>query len=567
MSKSKTSSPLIQKALDALSTQDVKDNWAAVQAAIAGELNSFVDHSVFKRIPRTEASNICSSRWVLRWKLINGTRSIKARLTIRGFQDQQEVNSYAATASRWSQRLVVSVAVKERWQLWIADVATAFLQSDTFAQLTEEAGDEIRNVCFTPPAGYESEFLKLKGHENMNFTHEVFRLLRPAYGLKDAPRAWKRRLDKILRELGGIPVPTDASLYAFYDSLTLVCLLATHVDDIKGAGTKAATKRILQGLTVAFGQLKTSFDKFEHCGLLHDTGPDGVKISQEHHAAQLRPVPVVDMNTKLIDVMLTVKQTQAFQSVLGGLSWLVQTRGDICIYVVALQRVATRATVGHALKLNQLVKWVRKQPCFLFYPWLRGSLKLVCISDAAFRRENAAGLSMRGAIIAVAEEGHGTKMHIIEYYSRKQRRVCRSTFSAELNGGADAYETARLISITWSAIYSPGKSAAQLSIDEGAGQLLIKIDLYIDCFSIFESLSQEQVRVPSEQTLILLLLSLKEALVSRQLRALVWVDTRDQLADALTKGAITRRDLVKAFCEGCWILKHDIKVFSEPLRK
>ena len=215
--KGAKSSPLIEKSLDALSSQEIKENWPAVQQAISNELQSFIDHTVFARQPKSEAQNLCTSRWVLRWKLIDGKRAVKARLTIRGFQDQQEVNNYAGTATRWSQRLVVSIAVQEQWKLWIADVATAFLQSDTFEQL-EHAGDATRDVSFSPPSGYEQEYLKLKGFETMTFQREVFKLLRPAYGLRDAPHAWKRKLDGILKKLGAVVMPTDASLYCFYQN-------------------------------------------------------------------------------------------------------------------------------------------------------------------------------------------------------------------------------------------------------------------------------------------------------------------------------------------------------------
>jgi hypothetical protein len=106
----------------------------------------------------------------------------------------------------------------------------------------------------------------------------------------------------------------------------------------------------------------------------------------------------------------------------------------------------------------------------------------------------------------------------------------------------------------------------EIVVLERTGKLPLQIDMYIDCFSIFESLSQEQIRTPSEQTLILLLLSLKEALCSGQLRSLIWVNTLDQLADGFTKGAITRKDIVDAFCKGIWMLKHECKVFRETRR-
>ena len=320
-------------------------------------------------------------------KLIDNVRSVKARLTIHGFQDSEEVPTYAGTATRWSQRVILSIAVQHNWTVWISDVATAFLQSDSFEQLAKDSGSAVREVSFTPPAGSEAIFRTLPGHADYNPVLECFKLLRPAYGLKDAPKAWKKKLNDALLSLGAVICPTDSSLYAFYEAGYLTGLVATHVDDIKAATTDKLRKVILDGLTASFGALKTSLKEFEHCGLKHLQTPAGIKVSQEHYAAQLRPINTALMNIKEINTLLNPLQIRAFQSLLGGLSWLVQTRSDICIYVGALQRVATRATTGHVLKLNQLVRWVRKQDCFLFFKPLKPPLKVVVISDAAFRKE------------------------------------------------------------------------------------------------------------------------------------------------------------------------------------
>ena len=567
---------LIEKALDALSAADIRDHWPLVLVAIRLELASFLKHGVFERRLRAVATNVCSSRWVLRWKIIDKVRSVKARLTVRGYEDTGNVTTFASTATRWSQRLIVSIAVQEGWDLFVSDVATAFLQSDTFSEVAEQTSTQIRDVSFMPPKDCNDEIKRLAGFETWDPVHEVLHLLRPVYGLKDAPKMWKRKLNDTLLKLGGIPAPTDNSVYCFYKGSRLTAAIATHVDDIKGCGEVSVIKALLEGLTQAFGTLKTSFREFEHCGLIHRQTQLGVEISQDHYAKQLRVVPLVGLDTANVDTLLTPAQIKMFQSILGGLSWLIQTRADLCIYVCHLQRVAHRATTGHILTVNQLVRWVRKQRCFLFYKRLVPPIRCIVISDAAFRKETAAGLSMRGAVIGIAEareDQHGkmTKfdgpVHIIEYFARKQRRVVRSTFSAELNACCDAYEIGRLVTLTYCSCYLPGRSAAQLQVLEHNGKLPMHIVLIIDCMSILETLKQEVVKTPSEATLILLLLGLKEALLSHHLKAIAWVDTRDMLADALNKGAISRRALVEASCLGEWVLKHPFVQHGEVVHR
>jgi hypothetical protein len=57
----------------------------------------------------------------------DGKRSIKSRLVAQGFQDQQNVMTFAGTTSRWGQRLVIALATQFNWDLVSADVSEAFL--------------------------------------------------------------------------------------------------------------------------------------------------------------------------------------------------------------------------------------------------------------------------------------------------------------------------------------------------------------------------------------------------------------------------------------------------------
>ena len=178
---------MIEKNYDALTPDEIKKHYKQVEEAIRKEIASFVEHETFMRALRKECKNICTSRWVLRWKEINGVRAIKARLTIRGIQDLANVPSYALTATRCTQRLVVSVAAQKSWSLWVADVSTAFLRGMDFDELSKITGSEIRDVAFTPPKGSERFFTELPGLKDLNFSTHVLKLLKAVYGLRDAP--------------------------------------------------------------------------------------------------------------------------------------------------------------------------------------------------------------------------------------------------------------------------------------------------------------------------------------------------------------------------------------------
>ena len=53
------------------------------------ELSRWQSLGAFERFPRAQADNLIDARWVLKWKIIDGIRTIKAKLTVRGFRDLQ----------------------------------------------------------------------------------------------------------------------------------------------------------------------------------------------------------------------------------------------------------------------------------------------------------------------------------------------------------------------------------------------------------------------------------------------------------------------------------------------
>ena len=572
-SASELSSAQIEKNFDALSPDDINKFWPLVEQAIRKEVASFNDLGTFIRAPRSSSSNTCTSRWVLRWKLIEGVRSVKARLTIRGFQDvATDKSTYASTASRWGQRVICSVSAQKCWTMFTLDVGAAFLRGLTFAELSNLTGSPIRDVCFVPPKGSEKYFQELGGLANLNFNTEVLRLVKPACGLRDAPRAWRIRLHQVLVSLGGRSLPTDNSLYVFFTpgpTPVLDGILSAHVDDLKGGATTQRKASIIAGLTKAFGTLKQQERNFEHCGIMHTQTDEKITLDQTHYAMQLRPIDLSSTNVQDINKTLSESMQSAFLSLLGGLSWLVQTRVDICVYVCALQRAASKATIGHVQKINKLCRWVQRKKFFLTYCRLQNPIKILDVSDSAFRTEDTSGLALRGAIIGVCEDKAavngtpGGTFHVIEYFSRKQRRVTRSTFAAELHGLADSVEIARMISITYAGILLPKLTTKDLQSLEDKGALPLAIDCVVDCRSVYDALSCDEVKTPSEASLVLILHSLKESLLTHNIRRLWWINTLDMCSDALTKGAISRKAVFQLGLSGRWMLLHPVKVFQE----
>lgn len=164
------------------------------------ELMRWVKHKAWKRGRREGAGNILKSKWVLKWKDIGlgkeKTRKIKARLVAQGFLDQQMTATFAGTSTRWSQRLLLSIAVQMQWSLWSADISEAFLRGLSFEQLHLEEGEELRNVEPALPTGSEHLIRTIEAYHDFDPTSEILILLKPGLGfvMPHAFGSWQESL-------------------------------------------------------------------------------------------------------------------------------------------------------------------------------------------------------------------------------------------------------------------------------------------------------------------------------------------------------------------------------------
>ena len=565
--KKGTVKKMIKKNFDMLTPQDIKDNPQLVHDACMKEIQSFRSNLAYDIIPIENCKNLCTSRWVLKWKEINGVRSVKARLTIRGFQDMQsDLATFSSTAARWTQRLILSVCTQRAWEVFVADISTAFLQGLTFAEIAKLENTPIREIEFTPPKGSEELFAKIEGGKYNPWKHAL-RMLKAVYGLRDAPKAWRTRLCQVLKASGGVPCFSDPCLYLWFQGGHLSAIISIHVDDLKGGGVPAQVKHILALLTSAFGDLTLKHKVFEHCGLKHEQASDlsVIRLHQNHYVAQLQKLDVAGLTPETI---LNASQIADFLSLLGGMSWLIQTRLDIAVFVAAVQRSSKQPRGEHATRLNRVLKWAQRNPAYLTYKRLPTPTVVIAVSDSAFRRECTVGLAMRGAVVGITPwqiETCAGLIHILEFWARKQRRVTRSTFSAELNSLIDSVEFAKLLAMILAEIISPQPDALAVRRLEEAGKLPCNIIAVIDAQSVFDSLASPEIRPPSESSLIMLLCSLKEQLRSGLIRRLFWVDTLDMIADGLGKGSVSRQALLSLGNTGEWRLQFAPKGFSEAV--
>ena len=102
---------------------------------------------------------------------------------------------------------------------------------------------------------------------------------------------------------------------------------------------------------------------------------------------------------------------------------------------------------------------------------------------------------------------------------------------------------------------------------EENGDFPVPLEAVTDARSLFEAAKAGETKTPAEDSLVLCILVLKEALRCGRLARFWWVDTRDMLADALTKGVISRSAVLETSNTGVWPVKFPTACHPLVLKK
>ena len=550
---------VIERVNNVLTRQEALQHTEECRTAMVAELMRWHKHSAWYRGPRDKADNILTSKWVLKWKNMGGQRKIKGRMVAQGFKDKQtDVKTYAATSTRWSQRLLVVMATQQGWTLLSADISEAFLRGLTYDELLESGEHKTkRSVQLSIPPGTSELLRSLPGMSDFCEQSEVLYLRKPGFGLRDAPRLWSLALQRVLHALGLTACQGDSQLFIKHKDSRLVLALSIHIDDLKITGIPSEQQILVKALEEKFDAMKIEQDNFEHLGVMHRLHDDGSRtLSQENYVKELRPIPEAELKLMPSEDAVNDQINSQYMSLLGGLAWVVQTRPDIAVFISALQRRLQKPRVQDVLNLNRVLKYVKLKPIVLTFKPVKRPWSLVAISDSAYKGEDQDCLAVRSGLIALVDK-EGIKeginnLQLLEFVSKKQTRVCRSTFAAELHSCLDLFGLAVVINATLTELLNGPQTSAQLAkaLDDGSNALLL--DMVIDHRGLLDAAASDENK-STDSAVLLHLMKLREDLKNR-IRTLYWVDTRSMVADALNKGAIDRCQLHELCSEGTWTI-------------
>merc|ERR1712051_304790 len=316
-------------------------------------------------------------------------RTIRARLTLRGFKDHDraDIDRYAGTSSRCAQKLLVSEAVRNGWPICTLDISKAFLQGVTYEELHALTGEPMREVNLYLPASNIPLLRQIPGFKNFDPQAEVLHCDKPGTGLVDAPRAFSIKLRGVTEQKCGVKSSiVDPELCMCHEETerlnrgerrklkNLLAVLTKHVDDLKMTGTATKMQHVLQELQKVFGELKVEWHVFTNCGVrhVHDVRTKEVTLDQIQFASSLHAIAHPQLTGGKAEDESGPELHQLFMSLLGAVAYLSLTRVDILVFISALQRHMAKSKLEHVWKLNKLLRWVQMHPCKLAYKLFAG---------------------------------------------------------------------------------------------------------------------------------------------------------------------------------------------------
>ncbi|CAE7222318.1 unnamed protein product [Symbiodinium sp. CCMP2592] len=549
---------VIQRETDLLTPEDMRRHQPLVAAAALEELHTWNKYRCFKRVPRSTAHNVMDSKFVAKWKVVKDAqgkpqRIVRMRLALRGFKDLREgLENFAATGSRQSQRLLSSeVACHSGWKLVAVDVAKAFLQGMSYQEMSELTGEDEHEVHFDLPTR-EAEYLKqVPGFEGFDPRKETLRCLKPGTGCRDAPRAFALKLAQFTRSetIGLRPSLFDSELELKHVGSRLVLLLVKHVDDLKIAGEPCEVDALVAHLESGFGKLAYQENSFTVCGLTHVRHSDGsIEMNQDAYLAAMRPIQHPELTGRASNLPCTPAVHGLFQSLLGAVAYSMLSQAWAAVFVVALQRHAVAPTNLHVRRLNLLLAALQKLKAKLYFPTMTCDRKIVVFSDASFNKESEQkGYGMRGAVYLRMGTFNGQKRcHFLEAHSQSLKLVTRSTFAAETLAAVGAVDALAALLVTLQEMVCGTLSTEAARGLRESGSFVFDSELCIDAMNLYFALSAKYPKLPAEKALFIHIAWLRDFARVRVPSITSWVDTRDMLADGLTKGKVDRGALLEA---------------------
>jgi len=535
-------------------------SWECDMAKIK-ELLSFCQNEAMEIVRSNSIPvRIQGSRWVLTWKRVKTPQgeywSVKARLVIRGFEDEQasELRVRSPTAGRTGQRLVLSVSAITGWPLVSVDLPTAFLQGRRLDDEATESGLQ-RIAAMRPPSDawrlLPQEWRLWPGLKTEDF---CWRLLVAVYGLKDAPKLFINMLCDWLRSEGWIVSVLDEQVFYLRFNGELAGILSVHMDDLAMSAVPKLLDRSIENMKKRWGQhaeVRVQREVFQHLGYDYNIFKDGsCSMDLKTFISEMKKGDILSVLTE----PLPPRGVTILRSINGNLSYATGARPDALGSVAeSASAVGVRAdgsgpTWQDVANANDVVDWMQatNSESQLWYPRIGGGkipksgekcpwLSLLVLSDAAFSNLHDRHSQLGYTILLV--EMHdpsqfGGRVHVIEFGSKRSTRVTVSTFSGELQAALMGLERGQLVQYWMSEVWNGVPDGLEGLMH---GEPAVRLETGVDARGLFDCLTAANIGKLTDKSTTLYVLAYRQSLHSKVVERMSWVPTESMLADDTTK--------------------------------
>ena len=193
----------------------------------------------------------------------------------------------------------------------------------------------------------------------------LLRINTGVYGLREAPRLWYLKANRILREAGWEELKTARSCYVLRDKKNgnqLDGMLLLYVDDACfGGGGKyyeQVMKKTLEMLTVG----KVAEKEFDFLGRHVTQLLDfSIEVDMEKNIRGIERVMIPMARRKQPQSPLTPKELHDYRSIVGQPAWPArQVMPQLAYHVSDLQQKTSQATVHDLVHANHVLEWAKQ---------------------------------------------------------------------------------------------------------------------------------------------------------------------------------------------------------------
>ena len=451
------------------------------------------------------------TRWVITEKeFAPGQFKPKASLVVRGFEESNEEQVDAPTASKAALRIVLAIAADKQWSLEHVDIKSAFLQGRKLD----------RNVYLKPP-------------EEAATGNKIWRLRKAAYGLVDAARNWYLSVKEVLTHLGCVQSNLDKAVFRWYEKDELLGAVVLHVDDFMFAGTKLYHNKVTEEVVMKFKVGLRKANVFKYVGLNIRKEDDKIVLQQDEYVNELQ---LFDTDMLKEDTALSTDEMRLLREVGGQLLWISsQTRPDLSFDTLEMSVSRNNASTKTLKRCLKVIKKAKERSSYLVFTSTGGDLMLQVYADAGFcnlpdKMSSTAGF----VILLVGEKGSC----LLDWGSSKIKRKVSSTLEAEVLALKEALNNA---------IYL-GSLLTEFKYND-----FVKNQIPIVAFTDNKPTEQNirSTKQVKEKRLRIDIGEIQRMLTESEVNDVKWVPSEEQIADVMTKrDVVSKVKLLERITDG-----------------